>query len=72
MFNNNGKEFLTKVIGIRRYFTFADYLTAEGLEKCLPVEEVKTIEDGVKVYRQYFSEDEEDHYGVVAFEVERV
>jgi len=52
-----------------RYDTFGTYLLGEGLERCLPG--VESLEEGVAVYRQYYSEEEEKMYGVVGIRLKR-
>jgi ASC-1-like (ASCH) protein len=51
----------------RTYSTFAEMLRSEGLEKCLPG--IFSIEDGVAIYRQFYSKEEEAQFGVLAFKV---
>jgi len=55
---------------LRVYSSFREMLEKEGLENVLPG--VKSIEEGVKVYRRFYSEEKERKYGVVAIEVEPV
>lgn len=57
------------VMKVERYKSFAEMLEKEGLEKILP--SIKTIADGVAVYRQWFSEEDEKSLGVVAIHVEK-
>jgi len=45
-------------------------LKKEGIENVLPG--VKNIEEGVQIYRQFYSEEREKKYGVVAIEVEPI
>jgi len=55
---------------VRIYSSFKEMLEKEGLENVLPG--VKSIEEGVKVYRRFYSEEKEKKYGVAAIEVEPV
>ena len=57
-----------RVVGIARYNTFESYLLEEGLEACLPGS--RSVEEGVAVYRQYYSLEEESAYGVVGIRLE--
>lgn len=67
-FNTDLKqEFKTQVIYKKVYPTFRDMITKEGLSVVLP--EIKTIDDGVKVYKQYYTPDDERIYGVAAIKV---
>lgn len=55
------------IVNVRHYNSFEEYLRNEGLDKCLPG--VGTIEDGVKVYREFYTENDEQMYGVLAIEI---
>ncbi|KUH33817.1 isomerase [Thermococcus celericrescens] len=55
---------------VRVYSSFREMLEKEGLENVLPG--VGSVEDGVKVYRRFYSEEKERKYGVAAIEVEPV
>ena len=60
------KRVRTRIEGARGYPTFRAMLEAEGLGNVLPEPGIDTIEDGVAVYRQYFTEEEEREFGVLA------
>ena len=45
-------------------------LEREGIERVLPG--VHNIEEGVRIYRQFYTEEEEKNYGVVAIEIEPI
>lgn len=68
--NDNNKSFDTKIIIINQYDTFEDYLTKEGLENTLPIDEVKSIKDGVNIYRKYYTIEHEQEYGILAIHLE--
>ena len=55
---------------LRVYPSFREMLEREGIENVLPG--VESIEEGVRVYRRFYSEEKERKYGVVAIEVEPV
>jgi ASC-1-like (ASCH) protein len=55
---------------IRVYSSFREMLESEGIENVLPG--VRDIEEGIKVYRKFYSEEKERKYGVAAIEVEPV
>ncbi|USG99487.1 ASCH domain-containing protein [Thermococcus argininiproducens] len=59
-----------KVKALRVYPSFREMLSEEGVENVLPG--VKTIEEGVQIYRQFYTEEEEKKYGVVAIEIESI
>jgi ASC-1-like (ASCH) protein len=58
------RKILTKIIGKAEYRTFEEYLTTEGLDKCLPG--IPSLEHGLSVYFKYFTKEEESEFGVVA------
>ena len=41
------------------------YDKTEGINKCLPG--IKSIDEGVKIYRQFYSKDDENQYKIIAF-----
>lgn len=61
------QEFRTKIIYKKVYSSFREMITKEGLSNVLP--EIKTIDDGVKIYYQYYTPDDERIYGVAAIKV---
>jgi len=67
--NNTDKtqQIIAKIVDISKYNSFESYLIMEGLKRTLPG--IKTIEDGVKVYRQFYNEKAEKEYGVVAIRI---
>lgn len=68
-----GESFLAKVCGISVYVgpgALRDYLTAETLARTLPG--VTAIEEGEKIYRQWWTQDEIEKYGVLGLTLEVV
>ncbi|XP_062173623.1 uncharacterized protein LOC133879087 isoform X2 [Alnus glutinosa] len=59
-----------EVQDVRRYASFSDMLTAESLAKVLPG--VETIEEGVQIYRKFYTEEKERSNGVLAIFVSKV
>jgi ASC-1-like (ASCH) protein len=55
---------VTKVV---RYPSFVEYLSEEGLDKCLPG--IQTINQGVGVYRQFYTAEQEEEHGVLAIHI---
>jgi ASC-1-like (ASCH) protein len=49
---------------IARYRTFEAYLNEEGLSRTLPG--IHSVQEGVSVYRQFYTADEERQHGVLA------
>ncbi|XP_015583632.1 uncharacterized protein LOC8284754 isoform X2 [Ricinus communis] len=58
------KSVVLEVKDVRRYPSFLKMLEAESLSKVLPG--VKTIEEGVEVYRKFYTEEKEMSNGVLA------
>ncbi|KAM6545911.1 hypothetical protein CsatB_026647 [Cannabis sativa] len=61
---------LFKVQDVRWYASFSDMLEAESLAEVLPG--VKSIKEGVQIYRKFYSEEEEYSSGVLAICISRV
>ncbi|XP_021609719.1 uncharacterized protein LOC110613089 isoform X2 [Manihot esculenta] len=61
---NNSMFKLEEDPDVHRYASFAEMLEVEGLEKVLPG--VKTIDEGVKVYRRFYTEAKERANRVLA------
>lgn len=64
IFENNGQECKVKIVDINKYNSFKELMEKEGLEKVLPG--VESIDKGIKVYRQFYSEEDEKKYGILA------
>ncbi|XP_010549767.2 PREDICTED: uncharacterized protein LOC104820845 [Tarenaya hassleriana] len=58
------KCLVLEVQDVHHYASFAEMLEVEGLDKVLPG--VKSIEEGVRVYRQFYPEEKERMNGVLA------
>lgn len=61
---SDSNEFSVVVTGLFSYPSFEVMLESEGLSTVLPP--IKTIKEGVEVYRQFYSEEDEAKYGVLA------
>ncbi|KAJ1424490.1 PUA-like superfamily [Sesbania bispinosa] len=64
------KSVVFEVQGVRWYPSFFDMLEAESLEKVLPG--VESVEEGVKVYRRFYTEEKEQANGVLAIIVSKL
>ena len=64
------EKFDAKIVNIVKYKSFEEYLTQEGLKRTLP--NINTIQDGVSIYRQYYSLDDENRFGILAIYVKRI
>ena len=62
--NSKAAKTVAVVTKIRKYVSFEEYLTQEGLANTLPG--VKTIKDGVDTYHKFYSVEDENKYGVLA------
>lgn len=52
------------------YRSIKEMLTSEPLKKLLP--DVDTIDQGINVYREFYSPEEEQQFGMVVIEVEKI
>lgn len=62
------RTFQTKIIKIKKYKSFEQYLTKEGLDKCLPG--IDNLENGVQIYHKYYSKNQENTYGINAIHLQ--
>lgn len=58
---------ITEVIRVAEYKSIKEMLTREPIKKLLP--DVDTIDQGIKVYRSFYSPEQEQKFGMVAIEV---
>ncbi len=58
-----------RIVNTKRYRTFHEYLSTEGLNKCLPG--VDTINEGENIYHKYYSPEDAQRFGILAITVER-
>jgi ASC-1-like (ASCH) protein len=71
--SNQSKEeekVVAVVTRVKKYPDFRTYLTQEGLARTLPG--IETIEEGVSVYRQFYTEAQEREHGVLAVHIRLV
>ncbi|KAA8531434.1 hypothetical protein F0562_006213 [Nyssa sinensis] len=61
------KFLVLQVQDVRRYASFSEMLEAESLTKVLPG--VRTIEEGVQIYKKFYTEEKERSHGVLAIHV---
>lgn len=69
----NVEETESVLVSVKRvacYKSIKDMLTKEGVKKLLP--DMETIDQGVEVYRNFYTPEQEKKFGVVAIEVERL
>ena len=56
-----------EVISVKYYNSFENYLINEGIDKCLP--DVVDINDGINIYREFYSIEDEIKFGIIAIEL---
>jgi ASC-1-like (ASCH) protein len=61
------QRFEFEITEILKYDTFKEMLTDLGIENVLPG--ISTIDDGIAVYRQWYNEDIEREFGVLAIKI---
>ena len=67
---NDDKHCFVKILKIVNYKSFEEYLVFEGLKRTLPG--IKTIKEGIDVYRQFYSAEDENLYGILAVYLKKV
>ena len=70
IFTYNDMKIKTKIKRITKYNSFNDYLMQEGLRTTLP--NIKTIDEGIAIYREFYSEEKERDYGVLAIKIKQI
>jgi ASC-1-like (ASCH) protein len=55
------------ISNVRFYPSFEEYLRNEELNNCLPG--IETIEEGIMIYRKFYTKKDEKTYGIVAIEL---
>jgi ASC-1-like (ASCH) protein len=65
--NSNSKKTVAVTTRVCRYASFEEYLSQEGLARTLPG--IKSIKDGVDVYRKFYSAEDERTHGVLAIHI---
>lgn len=63
-YNDNGEEFLVKIYDIKKFPSFKSMLE-RYIKEALPG--IEDINDGIAVYRRFYSEEDENEYSVNAF-----
>ena len=56
-----------KVIRVTEYKSIKEMLTGEKIKSLLP--DVETVQEGVEVYRRFYTPEQEQEFGMVAIEV---
>ena len=67
---NNEDECSVQILKIKKYDTFEEYLTQEGLKRTLP--SIKTIQEGVNIYYKFYTKENEKKYGILAIYIKLI
>jgi ASC-1-like (ASCH) protein len=68
--NKNNDYIIVQITKLKKYKTFEEYLSREGLNRTLP--NIKTISDGVDIYHAFYSINDEIKYGVLAIYIKKI
>jgi ASC-1-like (ASCH) protein len=60
----------TVVTNVRKYTSIREMLEVENIKRLLP--DIQTIEEGLKVYYRFYTEDQEKEFGMIAIEVKLI
>ncbi len=55
---------------VKHYKSFDDFIEGETLDRCLPG--IYEKEEGVRVYRHFYGEEEEKTYGVISLRIGKI
>jgi ASC-1-like (ASCH) protein len=64
------RSYTVIIKNINHYDTFHEYLETETLKRSLPG--IDTIEEGISVYRKYFSKEDEAKYKIIAIKINQM
>ena len=64
---DESESFEVEITALNKYLTFRDMLMSEGLTNVLP--DAGDVDDGVSIYRQFYTKEQEVEYGVIAIRV---
>lgn len=62
----NSEKFRVIISYVTKYDSFKEMLEAEGISNVLPIYYVTNVEDGIRIYRQFYDEENEKKFGVLA------
>ena len=62
------RSYSVKITKITKYNTFENYLRGKTLKKTLPG--INTIKDGLQIYYQYYSKEDEKKFKIIAIDIE--
>ena len=66
-FDDTGEQ--VKVVNLTLYPSFQEMFESEGLKHIVP--DIKTIEQGIAVYRKFYSIEQEKEFWVIAIEMKK-
>ncbi|MFA6436749.1 MAG: ASCH domain-containing protein [Candidatus Paceibacterota bacterium] len=71
VYNNQETESVEVFVKrVQAYISIKEMLEKEPIKKILP--DVETIEQGLEKYKQFYTDEQQKKFGVVAIEVERI
>ncbi|MFH0846092.1 MAG: ASCH domain-containing protein [Patescibacteria group bacterium] len=65
--NEETESVRVEILDLRKYSSFQEMLEKESFKKILP--DIISVEEGVGIYRKFYTEEQEKEFGVVAIEV---
>lgn len=68
-FYNDSNHLDVRVVGLKVYENFQEFLSSEGVENCLPGYK---LEEGLEVYYKIYSKNDEKMFGIVGIHIERI
>lgn len=69
-FINKDDNIYVKVVDIKKYSSFLDMLKSEDINKVTPLS--NSIEESLNIYRNCYSENAENKYGVLAINIKLI
>jgi ASC-1-like (ASCH) protein len=68
--NSENTRITKKIKRVTNYISFSNMIILEGIDNILPG--VHTLEEGIQIYRQFYTKEMEEEFGVIAIEIEPV
>jgi len=65
---NDGKKVATEVVEITNHKSFANMIKYNKLKNVLPG--IRRINDGVAIYKKFYTDEDEQTYGVIGIHVD--
>ena len=68
--NIESQNIRAEVIALRNYSSMSEMLEKEDLKEVLP--DANSVEEGVRIYRKFYTEEQEKEFGVLAIEIKLI